>query len=149
MIQGEKIKIRKRLRNIEDSDFDFNCSILNSVDYFLIIVKQFYKRKFRVQKISIYTEYDLEGFNSLEYGFDVQDGRYGVSDGGLGEELLGFVLVLFKFLVKFYKRFMLVNQLILVNLSVEMVNFEGVVKFGMEYQIKLNDGFVIRKEYVI
>lgn len=149
MIQGEKTKIRKRLRNIEDSDFDFNCSILNSVDYFLIIVKQFYKRKFRVQKISIYTEYDLEGFNSLEYGVDVQDGRYGVSDGSLGEELLGFVSVLFKFLVKFYKRFMLVNQLILVNLSVEMVNFEGVVKFGLEYQIKLNDGFVIRKEYVI
>ena len=148
MIQGEKTKTRKRSRNTEDSDPDFNCSISNSADHFPTIVKQLHKRKSRAQKISTYTEYDSEGSNSPEYGSDAQDGRYGVSDGSLGEEPLGSASVLLKLLAKPHKRSMLVNQPTPVNPSVEMVNLEGAVKSGMEYQIKLNDGSVTRKEHV-
>lgn len=148
MIQGEKTKTRKRSRNTEDSDPDFNCSISNSADHFPTIVKQLHKRKSRAQKISTYTEYDSEGSNSPEYGSDAQDGRYGVSDGGLGEEPLGSASVLLKLLAKPHKRSMLANQPTPVNPSVEMVNLEGAVKSGLEYQIKLNDGSVTRKEHV-
>lgn len=148
MIQGEKTKTRKRSRNTEDSDPDFNCSISNSADHFPTIVKQLHKRKSRAQKISTYTEYDSEGSNSPEYGSDAQDGRYGVSDGSLGEEPLGSASVLLKLLAKPHKRSMLANQPTPVNPSVEMVNLEGAVKSGLEYQIKLNDGSVTRKEHV-
>lgn len=148
MIQGEKTKTRKRSRNTEDSDPDFNCSISNSADNFPTIVKQLHKRKSRAQKISTYTEYDSEGSNSPEYGSDAQDGRYGVSDGSLGEEPLGSASVLLKLLAKPHKRSMLANQPTPVNPSVEMVNLEGAVKSGLEYQIKLNDGSVTRKEHV-
>ena len=147
-MQGERTKSRKRSRNTEDSDPDFNCSISNSAENFPTIVKQLHKRKSRAQKINNYTEYDSEVSDSPDYGSDAQDGRYGVDDGRLGEEQLGSASVLLKLLAKPHKTSMLANtsKSTLANPSIEMVNLEGSVKTGMEYQIKLNDGSVTRKE---
>lgn len=147
-ISAEKIKSRKRSRNADDSDPDFNCNVTNSVDNFPTIVKQLHKRKSRTQKISTYTEYDTEGSDSPGYGSDAQDGRYGVNDGSMREEPMGSASVLLKLLAKPHKRSMMANQSNSMNPSIEMVNLEGIPKVGMEYQIKLNDGSVSSKEHV-
>ncbi|XP_061189221.1 uncharacterized protein LOC133197277 [Saccostrea echinata] len=145
---AEKTKSRKRSRNTEDNDPDFNCNISSSVDNFPTIVKQLHKRKSRAQKISSYTEYDTDGSESPGYGSDVQDGRYGVSDSNVGKEPMGSASVLLKLLAKPHKRSMLANQSNSIPPSIEMVNLEGASKAGMEYQIRLNDGAVTSREHV-